>query len=142
MKNKFSATPFQIKIEKPWGYELILTPPESPVTGKILHLNAGARFSYQYHDKKEETLTLVSGQALLILEDENGKLQEIKMEPKKGYFIRPFQKHRAKGITDCDILEASTKEEGNTVRLEDDYARGTETEEERKERTKRKVYMG
>lgn len=124
--------PFQLKVEKPWGYELILTPPESPVTGKILHLNAGCRFSLQYHDKKKETLTLIFGQALLILEDENGKLQEIKMEPKKGYFIKPLQKHRAKGITDCDILEASTREEGNTVRIEDDYARGTETEEMRK----------
>lgn len=134
--------PFQLKVEKPWGYELILTPEESPVTGKILHLNAGQRFSLQYHDKKKETLTLIFGLALLILEDENGKLQEIKMEPKKGYFIKPLQKHRAKGITDCDILEASTREEGKTVRLEDDYARGTETEEARKKRTKGGIYMG
>lgn len=134
--------PYQLKIEKPWGYELILTPDESPVTGKILHLNSGHRLSLQYHDKKQETLTLLSGEALLILEDKNGNLREIKMEPKKGYFIKPFQKHRAKGITDCDILEASTKEEGNTIRFEDDYARGTESEEERKKRTRGGVYMG
>lgn len=134
--------PYQQKIEKPWGYELLLTPPESPVTGKILHLNEGCRFSLQYHDKKQETLTLISGEAEIILEDENKVLQTIKMEPKKGYFIKPFQKHRAKGITDCDILEASTKEEGETVRLEDDYARGTETEETRKTRTEGKKYMG
>ncbi|MFZ5366388.1 MAG: cupin [Patescibacteria group bacterium] len=134
--------PYQLKVEKPWGYELILTPEESPVTGKILHLNAGCRFSLQYHDKKEETLTLISGEAEIILEDENGILQTTKMEPKKGYFIKPFQKHRAKGVTDCDILEASTREEGNTVRLEDDYARGTETEEERKKRGESGTYMG
>ncbi len=134
--------PFQQKIEKPWGYELLLTPSSSPLTGKILHANAGSRCSLQYHDIKQETLTLVNGEALLFLEDTDGNLQEIKMESKKGYFVKPFQKHRFKGITDCDILETSTKEEGNTVRLEDDYARGTETEEIRKTRASGKIYIG
>ena len=127
MKKDFYTKPFQLKIEKPWGYELILTPPDSPVTGKILHLNAGARFSYQYHDKKPETLCLLNGKAKIIL---NG--QESEMELMKGYFIKPFVKHRCQGITDSDIFEASTKEEGNTIRLEDDYSRPTETEEIRK----------
>ncbi len=134
--------PYQLKIEKPWGYELIFTPKESPVTGKILHLKSGARLSLQYHDKKQETLMLFSGEAKIILEDENKNLQEIKMEPQQGYFIKPFQKHRCQAITDCDILEASTNEEGNTVRIEDDYARGTETEEERKKRDGSGTYMG
>lgn len=142
MNKQFSVTPYQKKVEKPWGWELILTSPESPVTGKILHLKAGHRFSLQYHDKKQETLTLIFGKALIILEDENGELKEIEMEPQKGYFIKPFQKHRVKAITDCDVLEASTKEEGNTVRLEDDYARGTETEEIRKERNEEGIYLG
>ena len=131
MKRNFSTIPFQIRVEKPWGYELILTPPESPVTGKILHLNASQRFSLQYHDKKEETLTLVSGQAQLILENETGQFTTIEMESQKGYLIKPLQKHRAKGITDCDILEVSTPEVGNTYRLEDDYNRSIETEEAR-----------
>lgn len=125
------------KILKPWGYELIFTPPDSLVTGKILHLNAGARFSYQYHDKKQETLCLLKGKAKIIIND-----KVIEMEPLRGYFIAPMMKHRCWSITDCDILEASTKEEGNTVRLEDDYSRGTETEETRKQRTENKVYMG
>jgi len=142
MKKDFSIKPYVKKIEKPWGYELILTPEESSVTGKILHLDDGKRFSLQYHDKKKETLALISGKALIILEDEKGDLKEIEMEPFKGYFIRPFQKHRCKGITGCDIFEASTEEEGKTVRLEDDYARGTETEEARKKRTEGKAYMG
>jgi len=140
MKKDFSTKPFQLKVEKPWGYELILAPPEAPYTGKILHLNKGARFSLQYHEVKAETLTLVKGKALLIIEDENGKIQELEMEEGKGYLIRPFQKHRAKGITDCDLLETSTPEKGKTVRLEDDYARGTETEEEREKRGKSGVY--
>lgn len=131
MKKDFSTQSYQMRIEKPWGWELILTPEDSPMTGKILHLKADRRFSLQYHDKKQETLTLLSGEALLILEDENGRLQEIKMEREKGYFIKPFQKHRVQGITECDLLEVSTPEEGNTYRLEDDYGRGTETGEER-----------
>lgn len=132
MTKDFLTQPYQLKIEKPWGYELILTPDSSAVVGKILHVNAGCRLSLQYHDKKEETLTLLSGEALLILEDGNEQLQEIKMESQKGYLIKPFQKHRLKGIGDCDVLETSTKEEGQTIRLEDDYHRETETEEERK----------
>lgn len=125
------------KVEKPWGYEIIFTPPDSPVTGKILHIRKGARFSYQYHDKKQETLCLLRGKAKITIEE-----KEFEMEPLKGYFIRPMVKHRCKGITACDILEASTKEEGNTVRLEDDYNRGIETEESRKQRGKSGVYLG
>lgn len=139
MRKDFSIIPFQIKVDKPWGYELILTQEGSPYTGKILHLDQGHRFSLQYHDQKMETLTLVAGRALLIIEDEKGKMQAIEMVPKKGYLIKPLQKHRAQGITDCDILEVSTAEVGKTFRLEDDYARGTETEEERKKARESKV---
>jgi len=113
--------PYIEKIIKPWGYELIFTPPESPVIGKILHLNKGARFSYQYHDKKQETLCLLQGEAKMTID---GK--EFKMETLVGYFIKPLMKHRCWGITDCDILEASTQEKGITFRLEDDYGRDDE----------------
>jgi mannose-6-phosphate isomerase len=119
---------YATKINKPWGYEIIFTPPDSPVVGKILHLNQGARLSYQYHEKKQETLCLLNGQAKIILNDE-----EIEMELQKGYFIKPMVKHRCQAITDCDILETSTKEEGTTVRLQDDYQRPDETEELRKQ---------
>jgi mannose-6-phosphate isomerase len=119
--------PFVQRIEKPWGWELILTPPSSPVVGKILHIKEGTRLSYQYHEKKVETLCLISGRAKLIFNDE-----EIEMEMHKGYFIQPGDKHRMQGITDCEIMEASTKEEGTTVRLQDDFQRTDETEELRK----------
>jgi phosphomannomutase/phosphoglucomutase len=115
--------PFFEKVLKPWGYEIIFTPAESSVTGKILHLKQGARFSYQYHDQKEETLCLLKGKAKIILND-----QEQEMTPLKGYFIKSMTKHRCQALTDCDILEASTPEKGNTVRLQDDYCRQTETE--------------
>lgn len=141
-KSEFTIRPYFKRIEKPWGWELILTPPESPVTGKILHLDDGKRFSLQYHDKKIETLTLISGEAYIILENSKGEMEKIEMEVKRGYFIRPSQKHRCQGIKDCLVFEVSTREEGKTVRLEDDYGRGTETEEARKKRPEGKVYMG
>ena len=125
---KSTLSPYSQRIEKPWGYELIFAPPEAPVTGKILHINKGARFSYQYHDQKQETLCLLQGKAKMIIDD-----NEFEMEPLKGYFISPLTKHRCQAITDCDILESSTKETGNTVRLQDDYGRGTETEAIRKQ---------
>ena len=141
-KSKFTSKPFFQKVIKPWGYEIILTPPESPVTGKILHLDDGKRCSLQYHDKKKEALTLITGEAYLIIENNKGEVRKIKMKKNKGYFIKPFQRHRVQGISDSMIFEVSTREEGNTVRLEDDYSRGTETEEKRKTRTKGGVYIG
>jgi len=131
-KSQFTIDPYCQKIEKPWGYELILTLSNSLVTGKVLHLNKGSRFSFQYHDEKQETLTLINGKCLLSLENSDGKIKEIEMEPFKGYLIQPLQKHRCQAMEACDIFEVSTGEKGETVRLEDDYKRGTETEEMRK----------
>ena len=126
-----------MKIEKPWGYEILLTTPDLPYNGKILHVNAGARCSLQYHDQKTETLTLIRGKAKLLIDNEG-----FEMETDKGYLINPGQKHRYSAITDCDIVEHSTPEIGNTIRLEDDYSRGTETEESRAQRTTDKIYTG
>lgn len=124
--------PYQQKIKKPWGYELVLTPPEANAIAKILHLDKGARFSLQFHEKKAETLVLINGDAKLIWGNDENRLFEEKMKNGRGYFIPRGLIHRCEAITNCDIFESSTKEEGVTVRLEDDYSRKDETEEERK----------
>jgi len=100
--------------------------------GKIEHLNAGARMSLQVHDTKQESWFLMSGRAAVIWENNRGQLIETELEPGKGYSIKIGQKHRLKGITDCDVIEVSTKEAGTTWRLEDDYARPDETPEQRR----------
>lgn len=123
--------PYQQKVKKPWGYELVLTPPEANAVAKILHINKGSRFSLQFHEKKAETLVLINGEAKLTWGNEKGKLYEEKMKNGRGYFIPRGLIHRCEAITGCDIFESSTKEEGTTVRLEDDYSRKDETEEER-----------
>ena len=132
----FNLKPFFERVEKPWGYEIILTSKDCARAGKILHINAGKRLSFQYHDEKEETLTLFSGSATIWLEDEKGEIQKIPMELKKGYQITPPQKHRVEAILDSDIFEVSSPETGNTFRLEDDHSRPHETEDLRKQKNR------
>ena len=117
--------------EKPWGFELCLTPGSLPYAAKILHVSAGQRLSLQTHDVKIETMTLISGRAILTLEDEQGLLVSIDMVPNVGYTVYPGQRHRVSAQTDCQIAESSTPEVGITRRLEDDYGRKSETEAER-----------
>ncbi len=125
----FTITPFQKKIAKPWGYEVIFTPQHLDRVGKVLFVLKGKRLSLQYHDAKEETLCLMSGAAVLWIEDEQGDLQRVPMELQKGYTITIMQKHRIEATEDSFVIECSDTEKGNTFRLEDDYRRGTETEE-------------
>ncbi|MBI2315089.1 cupin [Candidatus Daviesbacteria bacterium] len=132
-KSKFTNKPYIKKLEKPWGYELHFVPEGLPYMGKLLHIQAGKRLSLQAHDAKLESWFLLNGQAAVIWENTNGDLVETKMENEVGYTCNLGQKHRLMGITDCGILEVSTPELGNTYRLEDDYARPTETEEMRKD---------
>jgi len=130
-KSAFSNEPFIQKIDKPWGHEIIFTPKQLPYTGKILHVNAGQRLSLQIHDKKQETQYLMSGNCLLIADDQDGTLVEINMEKGKGYTISIGQRHRLRAIEDSDIFEVSTPEIGTTIRLEDDWQRPDETHEMR-----------
>lgn len=132
-RSKFSIRPFAQRVEKPWGYEMIYTPPEAPAVGKYFHVTAGKRLSLQFHDEKFETLCLIEGEARITIMDHLGKTKEITMEQGKGYFFRPGQVHRVTALTDIFFIESSTPETGNTYRLEDDNMRTTETEEARNE---------
>jgi mannose-6-phosphate isomerase len=123
-------TPQYRRVEKPWGWEVIWAD-RAGYTGKIIHVLAGKRLSLQYHENKTETQSLLSGRAILVLEDAAGGLREIPMQPGAGYTISPFQLHRLVAIEDSDVIEVSTPERGTTVRIEDDYQRTDETEEVR-----------
>ncbi len=132
-KSKFKIESYVMRVEKPWGFELIYSDGTAKITSKILHVTKGKRSSLQYHDVKEEILTLLSGDGILELEDSNGEVKKFNMEPRKSYLVIPNQIHRfGAGEADCEIMESSTPENGDTVRLEDDYQRGVETEEDRK----------
>lgn len=129
VQQPFSINPTYQRVEKPWGHEIVWTIPEAPACGKFLFVKAGHKLSLQWHDEKTETLCLISGKANFVLEDENGQMQEIPMESQKGYFVQRGQLHRVVSVEDCMIVESSTPETGNTFRVEDDFARPTETED-------------
>jgi mannose-6-phosphate isomerase-like protein (cupin superfamily) len=129
----FSLEPFGRRIDKPWGYEVLLSPPDAPYTSKLIHVQAGKRLSLQLHDIKVETQTLVAGRGVLVLEGSDGALHDIVMQPGVGYHVAVGQRHRLCAAADQDatIFETSTPEVGVTLRLEDDYARPDETEQAR-----------
>lgn len=109
------------KIDKPWGYELLWAKTERYV-GKILHINAGESLSLQYHERKEETQYVLSGRIRLEVE-EGGDLVPREMGPGEAYHLTPLTKHRLTALEDADVLEASTAELDDVVRLEDRYGR-------------------
>ncbi len=109
------------RVEKPWGYELIWAETDRYV-GKILHVNAGESLSLQYHVRKEETLYLLSGEVELTLRWQEQE-QVKRMLPGMIFHIQPGLIHRIAAIQDADVLEASTTELDDVVRLEDRYGR-------------------
>lgn len=109
------------RVEKPWGYELIWAHTERYV-GKLLHIKQGHKLSLQYHRQKDETIHLQNGRVLLVVDEGTG-LMEIELKPGQSYHVRPLTKHRMVALTDCDVLEVSTPELDDVVRLEDAYGR-------------------
>jgi len=133
----FSTDPTARRIDKPWGYEVLLTPEDAPYAFKLIHVKAGKRLSLQIHDVKVETQTVIDGKGFLVLEDADGTLSDVPLEPGVGYHIAVGQRHRLCASPDQDVtvFEASTPEVGTTWRLEDDFARPHQTDEERARET-------
>jgi mannose-6-phosphate isomerase len=112
------------RVEKPWGYELWWARTDRYV-GKILHLRRGESLSLQYHNVKDETIMLQSGRLLFETRPagQEGELQKLEMKPGDAFHITPGTLHRMTGLEDCDIVEVSTPELEDVVRLEDRYGR-------------------
>ena len=114
------------RVEKPWGYEIHWAHTDRYV-GKILHVNAGQALSLQYHDLKDETIYVYSGRLLYEIE-RDGRMVTIEMKPGDGMRVTPKTVHRMTALEDTEILEVSTPEIDDVVRLEDRYGRtGTNT---------------
>jgi mannose-6-phosphate isomerase len=112
------------RVEKPWGYEIWWALTDRYV-GKILHVKKGESLSLQYHRVKDETIRVQSGRLLLETRPpgQEGELRRIEMKPGDVFHIQPGVLHRMTGLEDCDILEVSTPELQDVVRLEDRYGR-------------------
>ena len=113
-----------VRVEKPWGYELIWAHTDAYV-GKVLHINRGHRLSLQYHEKKVETFLLYSGRMTLVFEDERGELREAVLQAGAVHHVPAGRKHRMIAIEDCEVFEVSTPELQDVVRIDDTYGRAS-----------------
>ena len=109
------------RVPKPWGYELIFAKTDRYV-GKILHVNRGESLSLQFHEIKEETLFVVSGELRLTIEVD-GDRRELMLRTGEAFHIPPRMIHRMEAVEDTDVAEVSTPELDDVVRLDDRYGR-------------------
>jgi mannose-6-phosphate isomerase len=110
------------RVDKPWGHELIWAWTDRYV-GKILLLEAGRRLSFQYHETKDEWIHLLEGRLRLTLESEDGAIEEHQLQAGESAHVAMGRRHRFEAIETCRIVEVSTSELGDVVRLEDDFGR-------------------
>ncbi len=110
-------------VPKPWGHEIIWAHTDRYV-GKLLHINAGQALSVQYHNRKDETVYLLSGEMIYWVKlDGSEELQDMKLQRGEAFRITPGTIHYMEAVTDCDVLEASTPDLDDVVRLSDRYGR-------------------
>jgi mannose-6-phosphate isomerase-like protein (cupin superfamily) len=111
------------KVEKPWGYELIWALTDD-YCGKILFVKAGESLSLQFHREKDESWYIHSGRAELEMGTPGDKTPNREVVGAGAAFrIRPGTIHRVKALEDTLILEVSTPQIEDVVRLEDRYGR-------------------
>ena len=109
------------RVVKPWGHEIIWAHTDRYV-GKILHIKAGHELSVQYHNRKDETVYLLSGK-LVYRVKQGESLEDVPLEVGQAYHLTPLTIHQMVAVTDCDVLEVSTPEQDDVVRLSDKYGR-------------------
>jgi mannose-6-phosphate isomerase-like protein (cupin superfamily) len=110
------------RVDKPWGYELWYALTDR-YAGKILHVDAGHRLSLQYHDEKDESSYLLSGRLKLVKGSSADDLTETEIGPGHVWRNRPGEIHTIEAIEDADVLEVSTPQLDDVVRLSDSYGR-------------------
>jgi mannose-6-phosphate isomerase-like protein (cupin superfamily) len=116
------AVAVETRVDKPWGYELRWAITDRYL-GKVLHINSGEALSLQYHNRKDESILVISGTMDLDLDDEQGVLRRHRMLPGDSRRIQPGCRHRMTAVEDCDVFEVSTPDLDDVVRIEDRYGR-------------------
>jgi len=110
------------RVEKPWGFELIWAHTDRYV-GKLIVVETGKRLSLQFHRVKEESIYVAAGKLRLHLENDDGEVVTREMGPGDHAHIPVGRRHRFESIERVEILEVSTPELDDVVRVEDDYGR-------------------
>jgi mannose-6-phosphate isomerase len=111
------------RVDKPWGYELIWALTDA-YCGKILFVRAGESLSLQFHREKDESWYVHSGRVeLQVGAAGDAVLQTEVLAPGAALRLRPGTVHRLKALEDTSVLEVSTPQLEDVVRLEDSYGR-------------------
>ena len=110
------------RVDKPWGYELIFAATER-YSGKIIFVRAGEQLSLQFHRSKDETIFVQSGRAEFEIGDPGGPLDVEVVGPGRAFHLVAGTVHRIRALEDTVLLEVSTPELEDVVRLEDRYGR-------------------
>jgi len=119
------------RVPKPWGHEIIWAHTDQYV-GKILHITAGQALSVQYHNVKDEVVYLLAGELIYRVWDAevhdgvvpaSAKPVTVDLRVGDAYRITPRTVHQMEAVTDCDVLEVSTPNLDDVVRLTDRYGR-------------------
>jgi mannose-6-phosphate isomerase len=111
------------RVEKPWGFETHFALVLGKYCGKTLHIDAGQALSLQYHERKEETIAVQSGRLLFEVGTADSSLEAFELLPGEAVHLTPDTRHRMTALVDTVVLEASTTELDDVVRIEDRYGR-------------------
>jgi mannose-6-phosphate isomerase len=110
------------RVDKPWGHELIWALTDQ-YCGKILVIETGRRLSLQYHEQKDESILVMSGRLRLYLDDDAGVMQVRELGVGDSAHVAVGRRHRYEAIERVELVEVSTPELGDVVRIEDDFGR-------------------
>lgn len=119
-------------VPKPWGHETIWAQAAGYV-GKLLHIKEGQALSVQYHNEKDETVYLLSGELVYRVQAGDARqggdaargnsMRDVKLRQGEAFRISPGTVHQMEAITDCEILEVSTNHLDDVLRIRDRYGR-------------------
>ncbi len=109
-------------VDKPWGREIWVAHTDK-YAFKIIEVRQGTRSSLQYHVKKHEHLYVDQGVLQIEWEDDAGHMVTLTLHPGNVVENKPGRKHRVTALEDAGLLEVSTPELDDVVRVEDDYHR-------------------
>ena len=110
------------RVPKPWGEELIWALTDR-YCGKVITIETGRRLSLQYHERKDEAILVTSGRLRLLLENERGDDEVRELGPGDGAHVPAGRRHRYEAIERVELVEISTPELDDVVRIEDDFGR-------------------
>jgi quercetin dioxygenase-like cupin family protein len=110
------------RVEKPWGEEIWFAETDR-YAGKLLRIDAGQQLSVQYHERKDETSYLLSGRLRLLQGPSADALAGREVAAGAAWRNEPGQVHSIEAIEDSVVIEVSSPEVGDVVRLADRYGR-------------------